>query len=179
MSVYNTTQQISDPPYDLTETSPFAVSPQVFHSKLKTMLLNKPYSDHLPPPPPPPPPPPLVFLLILLFLVFTENTLKLTYFAVMVQHVTEYVCTCVCVCVCVQLICSYVMWPMAYIIGIEYNDCQEAAKLMGIKLFTTEVFAYQELGKSDAAGLLSVRETGRDTDTYIHTVTYSDRETDR
>lgn len=55
-----------------------------------------------------------------------------------------------------QLMCSYVMWPMAWVIGIDVNECQEAAKLMGIKIFATEVLAYQELGKSVAAGLLSV-----------------------
>jgi len=56
-----------------------------------------------------------------------------------------------------ELICSYVMWPVAYIIGIEEVDCQESAKLIGLKLFATEILAYQELGKSVDAGRLNAR----------------------
>jgi hypothetical protein len=46
-------RQISDPSYELTKTSPLAISPQVFHSKLKTLLFHKSYPDsfsspHLP-----------------------------------------------------------------------------------------------------------------------------------
>jgi pyrimidine nucleoside transport protein len=48
------------------------------------------------------------------------------------------------------------MWPIAFIIGIDTDECQEAAKLIGLKIFATEVLAYQELGKSTDAGLLSV-----------------------
>src|SRR6218665_3615015 len=32
-------RQISDPSYELTQTSPLAISPHLFHSKLKTLLL--------------------------------------------------------------------------------------------------------------------------------------------
>ena len=53
--------------------------------------------------------------------------------------------------------CSYVMWPIAFIIGIDTDECQESAKLIGLKVFATEVLAYQELGKSVDAGLLNVR----------------------
>src|SRR6218665_3462238 len=35
----------SDPFYELTKTSPLAISPQLFHSKLKTLLFNKSYPD--------------------------------------------------------------------------------------------------------------------------------------
>jgi pyrimidine nucleoside transport protein len=56
-----------------------------------------------------------------------------------------------------ELICSYVMWPIAFLCGIDYSECQEAAKLIGIKLFATELLAYQELGKSGDAGLLNKR----------------------
>jgi len=34
-------RQISDPSYELTKTSPLAISSQLFHSKLKTLLFNK------------------------------------------------------------------------------------------------------------------------------------------
>ncbi|ESN95918.1 hypothetical protein HELRODRAFT_178835 [Helobdella robusta] len=56
-----------------------------------------------------------------------------------------------------ELICSYVMWPIAYVIGVDAPECKEAAKLIGIKIFATEVLAYQELGKSVARGSLSPR----------------------
>src|SRR6218665_3578357 len=38
-------QQISDPSNELTQTSPLAISPQLFHSKLETLLLKKILSD--------------------------------------------------------------------------------------------------------------------------------------
>jgi len=56
-----------------------------------------------------------------------------------------------------QFMCSYIMWPIAIIIGIDANECREAAKLIGIKIFATELLAYQELGRSVDQGLLSVR----------------------
>src|SRR6218665_3553831 len=38
-------RQISDPSYELTRTSALAISPQLFHSKLKTLLFSKSYPD--------------------------------------------------------------------------------------------------------------------------------------
>src|SRR6218665_3831592 len=38
-------RQISGPTYELTQTSSLAISPQLFHSKLKTLLFSKSYSD--------------------------------------------------------------------------------------------------------------------------------------
>jgi pyrimidine nucleoside transport protein len=40
--------------------------------------------------------------------------------------------------------------------GVDTSDCREVAKLLGIKIFTSEVLAYQELGRSVAAGMLNV-----------------------
>src|SRR6218665_2969415 len=40
-----TSRQLSDPSYELTKTSPLAISPQLFHSKLKTLFFNKSYHD--------------------------------------------------------------------------------------------------------------------------------------
>src|SRR6185503_12387322 len=40
-------RQISDPSYELTKTSPLAIYPQVFHSKLKTLLFHKSYPDSI------------------------------------------------------------------------------------------------------------------------------------
>src|SRR6218665_3388003 len=38
-------RQISDPSYELPRTSPIAISPQLFHNKLKTLLFSKSYPD--------------------------------------------------------------------------------------------------------------------------------------
>src|SRR6218665_3034106 len=38
-------RQMSDPSYELTQTSPLAISPQLFHSKLKTLLFSESYPD--------------------------------------------------------------------------------------------------------------------------------------
>jgi len=35
------------------------------------------------------------------------------------------------VCVCCQLICSYVLWPLAYFMGVEPYDCRKVAELIG------------------------------------------------
>ena len=37
--------------------------------------------------------------------------------------------------------------------GIDINECKEVAKLLGMKIFVSELFAYQELGNSIKAGL--------------------------
>src|SRR6218665_4051045 len=39
------TPNTSDPSYELTQTSPLAISPQLFHFKLKTLLFSKSYPD--------------------------------------------------------------------------------------------------------------------------------------
>src|SRR6218665_3713059 len=38
-------RKLSDPSYELTKSSPLAISPQLFHSKLKTLLFNRSYPD--------------------------------------------------------------------------------------------------------------------------------------
>src|SRR6218665_1329017 len=38
-------RQLSDPSYERTQTSPLAISPQLFHSKMKTLLFSKSYPD--------------------------------------------------------------------------------------------------------------------------------------
>ena len=40
--------------------------------------------------------------------------------------------------------------------GVDVADCREVAKLIGVKIFTSEILAYQELGISARQGLLSV-----------------------
>ena len=50
------------------------------------------------------------------------------------------------------------MLSLVYILvmGIEIGECQEVAKLVGLKVFTSEMLAYQELGVSISKGLISV-----------------------
>jgi pyrimidine nucleoside transport protein len=40
--------------------------------------------------------------------------------------------------------------------GVQWEECEEVARLVGIKTLVNEFVAYQEMGKSKSAGLLSV-----------------------
>ncbi len=44
------------------------------------------------------------------------------------------------------MICSYVFAPLPFIMGIESKDCLQVARLIGTKLFLTEIVAYYDLG---------------------------------
>nr|XP_020144711.1 sodium/nucleoside cotransporter 1-like isoform X2 [Microcebus murinus] len=46
-----------------------------------------------------------------------------------------------------QLICSYILRPVAFLMGVSWEDCPVVAELLGIKLFVNEFVAYQELSK--------------------------------
>ena len=46
-----------------------------------------------------------------------------------------------------KVIMSYVCMPLAYIMGVEWDDAFEVGKLLGIKTFLNEFVAYQELAK--------------------------------
>ena len=46
-----------------------------------------------------------------------------------------------------QLICSYVLYPFAYVMGIEKDDCHKVGELIGIKTFLNEFLAYTDLSK--------------------------------
>jgi len=52
-----------------------------------------------------------------------------------------------------EVICSYLFWPLSLVMGIEVAECREVAKLIGTKVFTSEMLAYQKLGVSIANGL--------------------------
>ena len=40
--------------------------------------------------------------------------------------------------------------------GVQWDECEEVARLVGIKTIVNEFVAYQQLGESKRAGLLSV-----------------------
>ncbi|XP_062574310.1 solute carrier family 28 member 3-like, partial [Saccostrea cucullata] len=44
-----------------------------------------------------------------------------------------------------QMICSYVLMPLAYLMGVEWKDCGIVGELIGIKTFLNEFLAYGEL----------------------------------
>ena len=46
-----------------------------------------------------------------------------------------------------QAILGYLFYPIAWLIGIETNDCGKAAELMGIKMATNEFVAYGMLAE--------------------------------
>ncbi|BFY97092.1 hypothetical protein BsWGS_00132 [Bradybaena similaris] len=44
-----------------------------------------------------------------------------------------------------QLICSYVFWPLAFLMGADQKDCRVIAQLVGTKTFLNEFVAYVDL----------------------------------
>ncbi|XP_027707321.1 sodium/nucleoside cotransporter 1 [Vombatus ursinus] len=57
-----------------------------------------------------------------------------------------------------QLICSYILRPVAFMLGVEWADCPIVAEMLGIKLFLNEFVAYQELSKYKNRRLEGVEE---------------------
>ena len=46
-----------------------------------------------------------------------------------------------------QRICSYVLMPLAFTMGVEWEDSFVVAELLGVKTFLNEFIAYSELSK--------------------------------
>lgn len=44
-----------------------------------------------------------------------------------------------------EWVCSYLLFPISYFMGIETDDCRKVAELIGIKTFTNEFIAYGKL----------------------------------
>ncbi|XP_072042956.1 solute carrier family 28 member 3-like [Amphiura filiformis] len=55
----------------------------------------------------------------------------------------------------VELIFTYLFMPIAYMMGVEWDDCGKVAELLGIKTFINEFVAYERLGE-----LITNREDG-------------------
>lgn len=45
-----------------------------------------------------------------------------------------------------QLICSYVFYPIAFLMGVDVSDCRRVAQLIGFKTFANEFVAYIKMG---------------------------------
>ena len=46
-----------------------------------------------------------------------------------------------------QLICSYLFYPFALVMGVETADCRRVGTLLGVKTFLNEFVAYDQLSK--------------------------------
>ncbi|XP_069322675.1 sodium/nucleoside cotransporter 1-like [Eulemur rufifrons] len=57
-----------------------------------------------------------------------------------------------------QLICSYILWPVAFLMGVAWEDCPVVAELLGMKLFVHEFVAYQDLSKYKQRRLAGAEE---------------------
>ncbi|KAJ9591154.1 hypothetical protein L9F63_002309, partial [Diploptera punctata] len=56
-----------------------------------------------------------------------------------------------------EFIFSKIFIPLAWLMGVESEECPEVARLVGLKTVVNEFVAYRELGISKKAGLLSPR----------------------
>ncbi|XP_035677802.1 sodium/nucleoside cotransporter 1-like [Branchiostoma floridae] len=56
-----------------------------------------------------------------------------------------------------ETICSYVFMPLAYAMGVPWEDCPIVAELLGKKIFTNEFVAYLDLADIIAAKKISAR----------------------
>lgn len=41
---------------------------------------------------------------------------------------------------------QYLFWPLAYLMGVNSEDCGSVSKLIGIKIFVNEFVAFSDLG---------------------------------
>ncbi|XP_072478472.1 sodium/nucleoside cotransporter 1-like [Notamacropus eugenii] len=46
-----------------------------------------------------------------------------------------------------QVICSYILRPIAFMMGVDWADCAMVAELLGIKFFLNEFVAYEQLSQ--------------------------------
>lgn len=46
---------------------------------------------------------------------------------------------------CLQFLCSYVFYPVAFLMGVDQVDCFDVAQLIGYKTFINEFYAYTKL----------------------------------
>uniref|UniRef100_A0A7N9CZP9 Solute carrier family 28 member 2 n=1 Tax=Macaca fascicularis TaxID=9541 RepID=A0A7N9CZP9_MACFA len=57
-----------------------------------------------------------------------------------------------------QVICSYLLRPMVFMMGVEWTDCPMVAEVVGIKFFINEFVAYQQLSQYKNKRLSGVEE---------------------
>ena len=54
------------------------------------------------------------------------------------------------------MICSYLLWPFAILMGVEVKDAKAVAGMLGWKIFVDEVLCYRDLGNAVNSGELDV-----------------------
>ncbi|XP_051000865.1 sodium/nucleoside cotransporter 2 [Acomys russatus] len=57
-----------------------------------------------------------------------------------------------------QVICSYVLMPMVFMMGVQWADCPLVAEIVGVKFFINEFVAYQQLSQYKNKRLSGVEE---------------------
>ncbi|XP_017728319.1 PREDICTED: sodium/nucleoside cotransporter 2 isoform X3 [Rhinopithecus bieti] len=57
-----------------------------------------------------------------------------------------------------QVICSYLLRPVVFMMGVEWTDCPMVAEMVGIKFFINEFVAYQQLSQYKNKRLSGVEE---------------------
>ncbi|XP_073979836.1 concentrative nucleoside transporter 2 isoform X3 [Rhodnius prolixus] len=57
----------------------------------------------------------------------------------------------------IEYLLGKIFIPLAWVMGVRLEQCQDVASLIGLKTFANEFVAYEKLGKLKAAGKLSVR----------------------
>jgi len=46
-----------------------------------------------------------------------------------------------------QMLCSFIFWPLAAIMGVEIEDANHVASLIGTKVFADEFISFTDLTK--------------------------------
>ena len=55
------------------------------------------------------------------------------------------------------MVCSYVFWPLATIMGVDIKDSNKVASLLGTKIFVDEFISFRDLGEMVKLGEIGVR----------------------
>jgi nucleoside transporter len=56
-----------------------------------------------------------------------------------------------------NIVCQYLFWPFAWLMGVDTDDCEEVAILIGLKIFANEFVAYARLTSPDVVNKLTAR----------------------
>ena len=55
-----------------------------------------------------------------------------------------------------QTVLGYMCMPLAFLMGVEWNDCYYVGQMLGLKLTSNEFLSYIMLGRYARDGLISV-----------------------
>ena len=68
---------------------------------------------------------------------------------------------------------GYLFAPLAWVMGVEWNDCLKAGELLGLKTFANEFVAYSKMGEwiaADKEGLKAVIDSGKEAAAFTPTL---------